>query len=565
MIEYGLIVSDLYGDITLDTPDVEKIRVNKFNPNTDEFAKSLLDNDYSSKNIRAYMVTTDGVALTTTYSFINDNLYISEYGEGSSNNKWIEIYNPNDYPVDLSSYELLLYTNGATTGGSSQDFIGNILAANDVIVIYNGSAVDEVKAEGDIVSAVANFNGNDALALYKDGFLVDQFGVIGTDPGSGWTVGTDDTADNTLVRNDTVTNPVTTWDATEWDAYPIDTFDYIGNHNPTPPNTITINGDLSVMAGATITLSVIYPVNTIKGVTWSSSNDLVATVDINGVVTGVAEGTVTITATSEADTNITDTHIIEISAPITYTVSYEENGGTLVPDESNILEGNTATEPSNPTLTGFAFMGWFTDNETFENEFDFTTPITGDITLYAYWVDESSVVYSSDLFISEYIEGSGTTRAIEIYNNTGGPVDLSSYKITNYYNGNTAPTSAYTYQLSGILQHGQTFVLYHTSSVSAIITAAKTADIWFGSSSSYINFNGDDAIALLKNDVVIDLIGVIGTDPGSAWTAEGGLSTANQTLVRNADVYNPTTIWNSTEWTWYATDTSDYLGDHTVT
>jgi uncharacterized repeat protein (TIGR02543 family) len=249
---------------------------------------------------------------------------------------------------------------------------------------------------------------------------------------------------------------------------------------------------------------------------------------------------------------------------------YASNSTITLPSTSTVYGGTIAWYSSNTSVINVAgSAGTFNVQEVAtETAINLTAAIdvngTTDTQVVSITVLPSGViVYSTDLFISEYIEGSGTTRAIEIYNNTGVSVDLSDYTITNYYNGNSTVSSAYIYTLSGTLQHGETYVLYHASSVATIIIAAQTADLYFGSSSSFINFNGDDAIVLAKNGTNIDVIGVIGTDPGSAWTV-GDVSTANKTLVRNGDVINPTITWDSTEWTAYTTDTSDYLGTHTI-
>ena len=68
-----------------------------------------------------------------------------------------------------------------------------------------------------------------------------------------------------------------------------------------------------------------------------------------------------------------------------FTVSFDSNGGSDVPEQL-IGEGNQATRPQNPSKTGFGFAGWFTD-EALTIEYDFDTPVTGDITLYAAWDD----------------------------------------------------------------------------------------------------------------------------------------------------------------------------------
>ncbi len=55
-------------------------------------------------------------------------------------------------------------------------------------------------------------------------------------------------------------------------------------------------------------------------------------------------------------------------------------------------------------------------------------------------VTQEASAVTTDLFISEYIEGGSSNKAIEIYNGTGVPVDLSQYSIELYSNGATSPT-----------------------------------------------------------------------------------------------------------------------------
>ena len=158
------------------------------------------------------------------------DLFISEYIEGSSFNKAVEIFNGTGADVDLSGYSIALYSNGSATASSTLALTGTLLNG-EVLVIYHGSSVDAIKAVGDTMnSTLANFNGDDAVALLKNGELLDVFGVIGVDPGSSWAVGSDTTADHTLVRKGTVTGPTTTWNVEEWIAYDKDTFSYLGSH-----------------------------------------------------------------------------------------------------------------------------------------------------------------------------------------------------------------------------------------------------------------------------------------------------------------------------------------------
>ena len=74
----------------------------------------------------------------------------------------------------------------------------------------------------------------------------------------------------------------------------------------------------------------------------------------------------------------------ETSTPGTHTVTFEANGGTPVPAAQTVADGGKATKPADPTKSGVSFGGWYKDSELTE-PFDFNTPITADITLYASW------------------------------------------------------------------------------------------------------------------------------------------------------------------------------------
>ena len=76
-----------------------------------------------------------------------------------------------------------------------------------------------------------------------------------------------------------------------------------------------------------------------------------------------------------------------------FTVIFDSNGGSAV--TSQIIEsGDCALSPEDPTLYGFVFKGWFTDDGTFQNEWDFTDPVTGNMTLYAKW--EGNLEFTTD-------------------------------------------------------------------------------------------------------------------------------------------------------------------------
>ena len=160
-----------------------------------------------------------------------------------------------------------------------------------------------------------------------------------------------------------------------------------------------------------------------------------------------------------------------------------------------------------------------------------------------------------ELFFSEYVEGSSNNKALELYNPTANGLDLSAYTVKLYANGATAATQ--TQALSGSLASGETLILRHASFTSTHSFPASAI------TSSVTNFNGDDAVTLEKNGVVIDGIGVLGNDPGVEWVNQG-VSTLNQTLRRKAGITRgsiPPSNWDvSAEWDSHPIDTFDGLG-----
>ena len=162
-----------------------------------------------------------------------DDLFFSEYGEGSSNHKYIEIYNPSASAISLTGYTVYLSGNG---GSYTNTFTTNAtIASGDVYVVSTNQADTLIQAEADTVlsyPSIVHFNGDDALILYDGTDTIDVIGVPGVDPGSSWTVGTGSTANHTLVSKSSVTGGSTNWTtgATEWDVYAQNTWTYIGSH-----------------------------------------------------------------------------------------------------------------------------------------------------------------------------------------------------------------------------------------------------------------------------------------------------------------------------------------------
>ncbi|MBT0323450.1 lamin tail domain-containing protein, partial [Vibrio campbellii] len=157
----------------------------------------------------------------------NAEIILSQYVEGGSYNKAVEIANTGDAAVTLTGYELAKSSNGGGTWGSTLDLSQVTLQANQVYVLAHGDASDAIKAVADITDkSVANFNGDDPIALLKDGEVHDIIGVMGD---------VDFGKDTTLVRNSDALTPSATYDASQWTAFEKDNIDGLGELNATEP------------------------------------------------------------------------------------------------------------------------------------------------------------------------------------------------------------------------------------------------------------------------------------------------------------------------------------------
>ncbi len=153
-----------------------------------------------------------------------------------------------------------------------------------------------------------------------------------------------------------------------------------------------------------------------------------------------------------------------------------------------------------------------------------------------------------DLFFSEYVEGSGTNKALEIANFTGSSVNLSSYSLKLASNANNFSTT-YNFPIVSIA-NGDVFVVANSGLSSSC--QSQQDDV----NNSITGFNGNDAIGLFKDDALIDIIGIEG---------DGGTFAENETLIRKPTVEFPTTTFDINEWNVEAQDDCSNLGAHNQT
>jgi len=190
------------------------------------------------------------------------NVFISEYVEGSSYQKALEIFNGTGAPVDLSTVSIKKQTNGAGSFGSELVLTGT-LANNDVYVIVNSSAggtnlVGQPYVDLATTSQAVNFNGNDAVALFRNGVMIDVVGIV--DQVDNWGM------DMTLVRNANIASPTTNFSFNDWTQFPINTFSDLGQHTFTGGTT-----DPIIIVSSPNT-AVTWYIDQTYDIMWSSAN-----------------------------------------------------------------------------------------------------------------------------------------------------------------------------------------------------------------------------------------------------------------------------------------------------
>ncbi len=205
-------------------------------------------------------------------------VFFSEYVEGSSNNKAVEIFNNTGADIDLADYNIGRISNGGTDVEATIALSGT-LAAGAVFVVANPMADAAILDVADLTSGTLSHNGDDHLLLLNGGTSVaggaNIIDMIGTpddgagfvDPGSSWTSGGNSTQNNTLIRNEGISEGNTdgfgsdlSGLANEWTSTGQDSFDDLGSHNgsggeelPEPfPLELTALNTLSLSSGAEI-------------------------------------------------------------------------------------------------------------------------------------------------------------------------------------------------------------------------------------------------------------------------------------------------------------------------
>ncbi|MGZ4055878.1 MAG: lamin tail domain-containing protein [Bacteroidia bacterium] len=193
----------------------------------------------------------------------------------------------------------------------------------------------------------------------------------------------------------------------------------------------------------------------------------------------------------------------------------------------------------------------------------------------------------NELFISEYVEGSGNNKALEIYNPTSAAINLTGYRLERFSNGASTSTAGGVLNLSGTIAAHSTFVVVNGQTVAVASPPSPACDTALQAMADQLDgpypapcyFNGNDAIVLFNNSTMVDIFGMIGDAAmvsGYGWSdafpydgSAGKIWTENHTLIRHADVLQGVTTNPSPEfivtaqWDSLPEDTWSHLGSHT--
>nr|WP_321232440.1 T9SS type A sorting domain-containing protein [uncultured Psychroserpens sp.] len=307
--------------------------------------------------------------LITSLSFgQTSDLFFSMYGEGSSNNKFLEIYNGTGADVDLSNYSLSSCSNGCNTANEF-DFPdtltfagGTMLLDGDVYVIAHPSADQQILDASDATFTFLS-NGDDAFALTLAGAtattytIIDLIGDLSDVDGSGWDVAgtTNGTSNHTLTRKTSICDPNPN-ELGSFGTDPANSEWVVGDSNSgwgelgaytgcitTPVVTITSPGDGSSVASGTTSVDVVFNAENAPG---GSTFDITIITNAGTPVTtnGVASP-FTITPTADGDTFAVTVELID--------------GGVLASDTTNFsiaypcdLQLGTITETCDAITSG---------------------------------------------------------------------------------------------------------------------------------------------------------------------------------------------------------------------
>ena len=471
----------------------------------------------------------DSGKLTTEVEVVNTlDIFFSEYAEGSSNNKYLEIYNPTSETISLDGYAYPNVSNAPTTVGVHEFWntfeTGATIASGAVYIIAHGSADQTIL---DKANETHNFlsNGDDGYALAKgtetDYTYIDFVGDFNGDPGSGWDVAgvTAATKDHTLVRKETVISGNTDWtasagtnaDDSEWIVKDKDDWTDLGKHNEVVEPTVTsvefsssdirlYEDDVTVYAVLSITNS---------SATNATTVDVVLT---SGDASDIGDYT-TQTITFEAGSSDSDSVAISITED--ELTEYTED---FVFELQNVAGGESAELGTKSTFT------LSLDNDDYES----TALILNEFLADPAADDENTTEIEGDANGDGVRDGS-QDEFIELINSGSESMDLSGYEIHD------RTGLRHTFADGSLLPAGMPYVVFGGGlPVNIDNPLVDTA------STGYIGLNNGGDLIVVKDNSGVE---VIIFEYGGATPYNGG---ADQSLTRDPDITGDFVLHSST-------------------
>ena len=407
------------------------------------------------------------LSLITTASFSQaTDLFFSQYGEGSSDNKFLEIYNGTGQDVDLSNYAFP-NANGGSDGNHEywNEFPeGAVVANGDVYVIAHPDAIDEIKATADHEHTYLS-NGDDGYALVlgteEQYSIVDFIGDFGDDPGDGWDVAgvVEATKNHTLTRKSTVCQGNPEWDASrgtneedsEWIVTEQNDFTGLGSH------ISECSSDVSVLITSPSNGVTLVPGTSEVSVAFSISN---FELGVDGYATLAFQS-------MDADGNMVETEMLDNPiSPFTITVTCG-----LTYQVSIVLYNNDESTAVNNTVIFYA-------------------PTCVDCP------DVGSVIITEILNNAD--GGDDGKEWFEIYNTSDSAIDLQDWSVTD------EGSNAFTISESLVIEAGGFLVLGEETDPA--LNSEAEVDYAWGTNTNFTLGNGDDEVILSCGGVVIDMV-----------------------------------------------------------
>ncbi len=409
------------------------------------------------------------------------DLMISEYLEGSSSvshrNNYIELYNPSNSSLDLSSYQLAKYT-GKNLEYSSILGLSGILEPWATFVVEDDQETLNIPADLSTNSSVMNYNGDDKIALFKDENIIDLIGVIGDSINFG--------KDLTLRRKSYIKSPNNEFDFDEWDSYGLEVTNDLGSHSSyckgnLPEIELFGLGEV-ILDGSTAstiknnTYFGAWPISkdTIIGRSFTIKNSGNKNLDVNNIKISGTEAV-------HFSTDFSASTSIAPNESIIFNIFYK-------PVQSIIHTAKLEIQNSDPS----------------ENPFEFV--IQG----------EGTAPGTYPLLISQYYEGAGNNKWIEITNISDQTIQENTYYLALFWNEDSfhpIGSKPSRKKLIPSIKAGESIKFRATLNVTSPLHALDGNEI----KTSVCGFTGDDIVVISTSGEEscwadrIDIIGRTGT------------------------------------------------------